>query len=142
MNPKFVHLRVHSEFSLTDGLVRVGPLMKSVAAADMPSVAVTDRNNFFGLIKAYKAAEREGVKLIIGADFEVLEDDELGHAAREAMAAERARLAALQGSSLLGIALPLTYMNAGLMPLTLFKHTGPLVMMLQKMVTPHPNASP
>ena len=76
MDPKFVHLRVHSEFSLTDGLVRVGPLMKSVAAADMPSVAVTDRNNFFGLIKAYKAAEREGVKLIIGADFEVLEDDE------------------------------------------------------------------
>ena len=52
MGPKFVHLRVHSEFSLTDGLVRVGPLMKSVAAADMPSVAVTDRNNFFGLIKA------------------------------------------------------------------------------------------
>ena len=61
MDPKFVHLRVHSEFSLTDGLVRVGPLMKSVAAADMPSVAVTDRNNFFGLIKAYKAAGREGV---------------------------------------------------------------------------------
>ena len=55
-----------SEFSLIDGLVRVGPLMKSVAAADMPAVAITDRNNFFGLIKAYKAAEREGVKLIIG----------------------------------------------------------------------------
>ena len=79
MEPTFVHLRVHSEFSLTDGLVRVGPLMKSVAAAGMPAVAVTDRNNFFGLIKAYKAAEREGVKLIIGADFEVLEEDERRH---------------------------------------------------------------
>jgi len=79
MESKFVHLRVHSEFSLTDGLVRVGPLMKSVAAAGMPAVALTDRNNFFGLIKAYKAAEREGVKLIIGADFEVLEEDERRH---------------------------------------------------------------
>lgn len=79
MEPTFVHLRVHSEFSLTDGLVRVGPLMKSVAAAGMPAVAITDRNNFFGLIKAYKAAEREGVKLIIGADFDVLEADERRH---------------------------------------------------------------
>ena len=51
MSTSFVHLRVHSEFSLTDGLVRVGPLMKSVASADMPAVAITDRNNFFGLIK-------------------------------------------------------------------------------------------
>ena len=79
MEPTFIHLRVHSEFSLTDGLVRVGPLMKSAAAAGMPAVAITDRNNFFGLIKAYKAAEREGVKLIVGADFEVLEEDERRH---------------------------------------------------------------
>ena len=76
MTPSFVHLRVHSEFSLVDGLVRVAPLMKSVSAAEMPAVAVTDRTNFFGLIKAYKAAEREGVKLIVGADFQLLEDDE------------------------------------------------------------------
>ena len=55
MSTSFVHLRVHSEFSLIDGLVRVGPLMKSAASADMPAVAITDRNNFFGLIKAYKA---------------------------------------------------------------------------------------
>ena len=73
MSTSFVHLRVHSEFSLIDGLVRVGPLMKSAASADMPAVAITDRNNFFGLIKAYKAAERDGVKLIVGADFELLE---------------------------------------------------------------------
>ncbi len=76
MSTSFVHLRVHSEFSLIDGLIRVGPLMKSVASADMPAVAITDRNNFFGLIKAYKAAEREGVKLIVGADFELLEADD------------------------------------------------------------------
>ena len=76
MSTSFVHLRVHSEFSLIDGLVRVGPLMKSVASADMAAIAITDRNNFFGLIKAYKAAEREGVKLIVGADFELLEADD------------------------------------------------------------------
>ena len=76
MSTSFVHLRVHSEFSLIDGLVRVGPLMKSVASADMGAIAITDRNNFFGLIKAYKAAEREGVKLIVGADFELLEADD------------------------------------------------------------------
>ena len=76
MSTSFVHLRVHSEFSLIDGLVRVGPLMKSVASAHMPAVAITDRTNFFGLIKAYKAAEREGVKLVVGADFELLEADE------------------------------------------------------------------
>ena len=51
MSTPFVHLRVHSEFSLIDGLVRVGPLMKSVAGADMPAVAITDRNNFLVLSK-------------------------------------------------------------------------------------------
>ncbi|MBL6704401.1 MAG: PHP domain-containing protein, partial [Pseudomonadales bacterium] len=73
MSATFVHLRVHSEYSLVDGLVRIGPLMQSVAAEGMPAVALTDRTNFFGLIKAYKAAERAGVKLIVGADFDLLE---------------------------------------------------------------------
>ena len=76
MSATFVHLRVHSEYSLVDGLVRIGPLMQSVAAEGMPAVALTDRTNFFGLIKAYKAAERAGVKLIVGADFDLLESDE------------------------------------------------------------------
>lgn len=56
MQAEFIHLRVHSEYSLTDGLVRVGPLMEKVAELDMPAVAISDRCNFFGLIKAYKAA--------------------------------------------------------------------------------------
>ena len=57
MQAQFIHLRVHSEYSLTDGLVRVEvALMEKVAELGMPAVAISDRCNFFGLIKAYKAA--------------------------------------------------------------------------------------
>ncbi len=65
----FVHLRVHSEFSLSDGIVRIPKLIEAVAAFDMPAVAITDLTNFYGLIKAYKAAQAAGIKLIVGADF-------------------------------------------------------------------------
>ena len=76
MQAQFIHLRVHSEYSLTDGLVRVGPLMEKVAELGMPAIAISDRCNFFGLIKAYKAAARHGLKLLVAADFELLHDDE------------------------------------------------------------------
>ncbi len=69
----FVHLRLHSEYSLVDGLVRLKPLVKTVAAAGMPAVAVTDQNNLFGLVKFYGAAQGAGVKPIAGVDF-LLED--------------------------------------------------------------------
>ncbi|NNF15330.1 MAG: DNA polymerase III subunit alpha [Gammaproteobacteria bacterium] len=64
----FVHLRVHSEFSLCDSVVRLKPLMKAVGERDMPAVAVTDECNLFAIIKAYKAAARAGIKIIIGVD--------------------------------------------------------------------------
>ena len=57
MSPQFVHLRLHSEYSLVDGLVRLKPLVRAVADAAMPAVALTDFNNFFGLVKFYKAAQ-------------------------------------------------------------------------------------
>ena len=66
---QFIHLKVHSEFSLVDGLVRIPKLMSKVADMGMPAVALTDVTNFYGLIKAYKASQAAGVKLIIGADF-------------------------------------------------------------------------
>ena len=53
----FVHLRLHSEYSLIDGLLRIRPTLDRVAELDMPAVAITDHHNFFGLVKAYKAAE-------------------------------------------------------------------------------------
>ena len=69
----FVHLRLHSEYSLIDGLLRIRPMLDRVAELDMPAVAITDHHNFFGLVKAYKAAESLGVKLIVGADLHVLD---------------------------------------------------------------------
>ncbi|MFI8479707.1 DNA polymerase III subunit alpha [Pseudomonas sp. NPDC078700] len=68
MTASFVHLRVHTEFSLVDGLVRVKPLIKSVAGAGMPAVAVTDQSNMCSLVKFYKAAMGGGIKPICGAD--------------------------------------------------------------------------
>ena len=74
MPSKFVHLRLHSEYSLVDGLVRIKPLASKVAELEMPAVALTDFNNFFGLVKFYKAAQGSGVKPILGAEVLVLDE--------------------------------------------------------------------
>lgn len=76
MNPTFVHLRTHSEFSMVDGMVRVKPLIKAVADAGMPAVALTDQSNMFGLVKFYNAAMGGGVKPIIGCDIWLHNDEE------------------------------------------------------------------
>ena len=72
----FVHLRLHSEYSVADGLVRIKPLMKQAAELEMPAVTVTDRTNFYALVKFYKAANAAGIKLILGSDFQVIEGDD------------------------------------------------------------------
>jgi len=64
----FVHLRVHTEFSLADGIVRTEELVKTSAQYGMPAVAITDLANLFGVVKFYQAACAAGVKPIIGAD--------------------------------------------------------------------------
>ena len=69
----FVHLRLHTEYSLIDGLLRIRPSLNRVAELGMPAVAITDHHNFFGLVKAYKAAADLGIKLIVGADLHVLD---------------------------------------------------------------------
>jgi DNA polymerase-3 subunit alpha len=68
MQPGFVHLHLHTEYSLVDSVVRVKPLVGAVAAADMPAVAVTDQSNMFAMVKFYRAAMAAGVKPIIGVD--------------------------------------------------------------------------
>ncbi|WP_148253288.1 DNA polymerase III subunit alpha [Aidingimonas lacisalsi] len=68
MTTPFVHLRVHTEFSLVDGLVKLKPLVSATAQQGMPAVSVTDETNLFGLVKAYTGAEGAGLKPIIGAD--------------------------------------------------------------------------
>ncbi|WP_421866831.1 DNA polymerase III subunit alpha [Motiliproteus sp.] len=64
----FVHLRVHSEFSVVDGLVRVKALAAEAAKQQMPAVALTDQVNFYALIKFYQATMGSGVKPICGTD--------------------------------------------------------------------------
>ncbi|MDP9066661.1 MAG: DNA polymerase III subunit alpha, partial [Pseudomonadota bacterium] len=64
----FVHLRVHTEYSLSDGIVRVPELMAAVSKAGMPAVALTDQNNLFAMLKFYKEALSAGVKPLIGVD--------------------------------------------------------------------------
>ena len=68
MPEQFVHLRLHTEYSIVDGLVRIDELVKSAAAMQMPAVALTDHSNLFGLIKFYTAAMRSGIKPICGCD--------------------------------------------------------------------------
>ncbi|MFX4681931.1 PHP domain-containing protein, partial [Acinetobacter baumannii] len=58
----FVHLRVRSEFSLVDSIVRIGDAVKSCAAQGMPALAITDLNNLYGLVKFYKSAQGKGIK--------------------------------------------------------------------------------
>jgi len=64
----FVHLRLHSEFSVVDGTVRIDDAVKVAAADGQPALAVTDLGNLFGAIKFYKEARGQGVKPIIGAE--------------------------------------------------------------------------
>ena len=68
MPPAFVHLRLHSEFSLIDGIVKIKPLTKRLVEMDMPAIAITDHCNLFALVKFYKAAISQGIKPIAGAD--------------------------------------------------------------------------
>ncbi len=72
----FVHLRVHTEFSLVDSVVRVPELMRAAAAAHMPAIALTDQHNLFAMVKFYREALRLGIKPIIGVDLSIAEPGE------------------------------------------------------------------
>jgi DNA polymerase-3 subunit alpha len=68
MSPAFVHLHVHSEYSLVDSTIRIDSLVAACAAAGMPAVALTDQVNLFALVKFHAAAEKAGIKPIAGCD--------------------------------------------------------------------------
>ena len=72
--PSFVHLRLHSEYSISDGMVRVDEAVAAAKNDAMPALALTDLNNFFGLIKFYKAARGAGLKPIVGCDVFITND--------------------------------------------------------------------
>ncbi len=66
--PSFIHLRLHSEYSIADGIVRIPEAVAAAKRDAMPALALTDLNNVFGLIKFYNEARKSGIKPIIGCD--------------------------------------------------------------------------
>ena len=68
LQPQFVHLRCHSEFSIVDGIVRIDDYIDVASKDSMPAVALTDLSNLFGAIKFYKAARGRGIKPILGCE--------------------------------------------------------------------------
>ena len=67
-SPRFVHLRIHSEFSITDGVVRIDDAVAAAVKDEMGALAITDLSNLFGLVRFYTAARSSGIKPIAGAD--------------------------------------------------------------------------
>ena len=68
MTLPFVHLRVHSEYSLADGMVRIKELVTETRQQGMPAVAISDISNLFALVKLYQAALEGGIKPIVACD--------------------------------------------------------------------------
>ena len=66
--PDFVHLRLHSEYSITDGLIRIDDAVAAAVADEQPALALTDLANLFGMVKFYSAARGKGIKPIVGCD--------------------------------------------------------------------------
>ncbi|MCD2515309.1 DNA polymerase III subunit alpha [Massilia sp. G4R7] len=74
-SPIFTHLRIHSEYSIVDGLVRIDDVVAAAAKDGQPALAVTDLANMFCLVRFYKAARGKGIKPIMGVDAWITNDD-------------------------------------------------------------------
>ena len=74
--PGFIHLRLHSEYSIVDGMLRIDDAVAAAARDRMPALALTDLGNVFGLVKFYTAARKAGVKPIIGCDLWITHEAE------------------------------------------------------------------
>jgi len=82
MPAPFIHLHLHTEYSLVDGTVRIKPLVEKTRQLGMPAVAVTDQHNLFALVKFYQAAEAAGIKPIVGADVLLRSPEDPDHISR------------------------------------------------------------
>ena len=82
MPQPFVHLHLHTEFSLVDGSLRLKQLVERTREMGMPAVAITDQFNMFGLVKFYQAAVAAGIKPIAGADVLVGNPEDPDHVSR------------------------------------------------------------
>ena len=94
----FVHLHVHSEYSILDGACRIPALAEKAARLEMPAVSLTDHGSMAGAIDLYKAAQAQGVKPIFGCEVYVVDDRRVqrkGHAHLTLLAADTTRYANL-----------------------------------------------
>ena len=71
MKPRFIHLRVRTEFSLMDGIIRIPQLVQRLVELDMPACAITDAANLFGLVKFMRQTAKAGIKPLCGAEVHV-----------------------------------------------------------------------
>ena len=68
----FIHLHLHTEYSLVDGLIKITDLASTVANMNMPAISITEKNNVFSAIKFYRAMRDQGIKPLIGADLNLV----------------------------------------------------------------------
>ena len=93
MTPEFVHLHVHSEFSMLDGAIRIPRLVEHVGRMGMPAVALTDNGNMFGTVQLVRACEAHDVKPILGCEVNFTDGDR-----RDAQNREHSHLVLLASS--------------------------------------------
>jgi DNA polymerase-3 subunit alpha len=74
MEQKFVHLRLHTEYSLSDGLLTIPGLIKKASIFSMPAIAITDLSNLYATVKFYQSAIDAGIKPLIGVDLWLADD--------------------------------------------------------------------
>ena len=82
MKDSFVHLHVHSEYSLEDGLIRINELANKIAEGEQPAAALTEQGNLFSALKFYRAAHKAGVKPIIGVELRINENNNYKESSR------------------------------------------------------------
>ena len=82
MKDSFVHLHIHSEYSLEDGLIKIDELANKIAEGEMPAAALTEQGNLFSALKFYRAAHKAGVKPIIGVELRISENDDYKESSR------------------------------------------------------------
>ena len=81
-DPRFIHLRLHSEYSVTDGIVRIDDAVSRAAKDGQPAMALTDLANAFGLVKFYNACRGKGIKPVAGADVWIANETEADRPSR------------------------------------------------------------